>query len=126
MSEHTDTERDAELFASLDDDSLRMLFPERFAGALTVTLVHPPLDEAAAAKAGELAGEAEVSAAEPAIGGAPRVQRTFEMARIEPLHDYYALLQETFAVEEIDILLDGQRVPMVRELWLPLLWLLRS
>jgi hypothetical protein len=126
MSEHTDTERDAELFASLDDDSLRMLFPERFAGPLTVTLVHPPLDDATAARANELAGKAESTAAEPAVGGAARVQRSFEVARVEALHDYYTLIESTFGVDRIDILLDGQRVPMVRELWLPLLWLLRS
>lgn len=126
MSEHTDTERDAALLASLDEDSLRLLFPERFAGPLEVTLLHPPLAGAAATRAGELAGDRISEAAECAPDGSALMQARFRLDAVEKLHAYYSLLEETFGVERVEILLDGRRVPMVRELWLPLLWTLRS
>lgn len=126
MSEHTDTERDAALLTSLDEDSLRLLFPERFAGPLEVTLLHPPLDGETAARGAELVGDGLSEAGERALDGSPRMQARFHLDSVERLHAYYALLEETFGVERVEILLDGRRVPMVRELWLPLLWMLRS
>jgi hypothetical protein len=125
MSEHTDTERDAELLAKLDADSLRLLFPERFSGPFEVGLLHPPFEGDAATRAAELAGE-RLSEGEPGIDGSPRVLARFELDAVEDLHAYYGLLQEVFGVDDVEVLLDGRRVPMVRELWLPLLWLLRS
>ena len=126
MSEHTDTERDAELMAKLDPESLRLLFPERYAGPFEVSLLHPPLEGDAASRAAELAGDGLSDSAEPDLDGSPRMQATFGLDAVERLHAYYGLLEDTLGVESVEVLLDGRRVPMVRELWLPLLWLLRS
>lgn len=126
MSEHSDTERDAALLANLDADSLRLLFPERFAGPLQITLLHPPLTGAQAERAAELAPAGPSEAAERAPDGSALMQASFGLESVEQLHAYYALLEQSFGVERVEVLLDGRRVPMVRELWLPLLWLLRS
>jgi len=126
MSEHTDSERDAELIAQLDQESLRLLFPERFAGPFEVTVLHPPLTGEAAEMAARLAGDSLTEADAHAADGSPRMQARFELDAIERLHEYYGLLEANFAVEAVEILIGGRPVPMVRELWLPLLWLLRS
>lgn len=119
MSEHTDTDRDQQLLASLDPATAKLLFPERFAEPIEVTLVCPPLDPETATALGELAGDAHVGI--DADGGR---RLTFTLAQLESLHETYLLLeQESFAFE---VLLDGKQVPMVRELWLPLMWGLLS
>jgi len=126
MSEHTDTERDAELIAQLDEASLQLLFPERFAGPFEVTVVHPPLAGEAAAAAARLAGDALTEVDGGAADGGRRMQARFELDAVERLHEYYGLLEANLAAETVEILVGGRPVPMVRELWLPLLWLLRS
>lgn len=127
MSQPQNAERDARLMAQLDDATARLLFPERFAEPLTVTLVHPPLQGAAAAEAAALAGRHLQFAADRQRPGNPQVQRaTFTLDRAQALHDYYALLEAQLAGDQVEVLIGGKRVPMVLELWLPLLWLLRS
>lgn len=127
MSQPQNAERDARLMAQLDDATARLLFPERFAEPLTVTLVHPPMHGDAAAQAAALAGEHLQPATDPQRPGSPQVQRaSFTLDRAQALHDYYAILQAQLGSDDVDVLIGGKRVPMVLELWLPLLWLLRS
>lgn len=119
MSQATDPARDAKLLAQLDEATSRLLFPERFTEPLRITLVYAPLPDDAAAEAAQLAADAEHTV-DP--DGDHRV--TYTLADLEPLHTMYALLERHGV--ELRILLDGKKVPMVRELWLPLLWTLRA
>lgn len=127
MSQPQNAERDARLLQSLDEATVRLLFPERFDEPLQVTLVHPQLSGTQAQLAAQLAGGSgrlEVDAQRP---DSPPVQRvSFTLDRVQQLHDYYAILEGAVPAAEVEVLLSGKRVPMVRELWLPLLWLLRS
>ena len=59
-------------------------------------------------------------------GGAGQRRTTFTMRQVEQLHQLYHLLETTIGVHEVDILLRGRRLPMARELWLPLIWTLRG
>lgn len=128
MAKHTDPERDQELLAHLDEETLRLLFPERFREPLTITFVYEPLAGAAAKRAAALAGAGTVSRLPDATRpGTPEVERvTFGLRAIEAAHDLFELLAAERSPEQVEILLSGRRVPMVRELWLPLLWNLRA
>lgn len=119
MSEHTDTDRDEQLLASLDPATAKLLFPERFVEPIEVTLVCPPVAPETGAALGKLAGDARVSV-DPAGGR----RLTFTLAQLESLHETYLLLEQESAAFEV--LIDGKQVPMVRELWLPLMWGLLS
>ena len=119
MTPSTNPARDARLLAELDDETTRLLFPERFTEPLRVTLVYPTLDEANNAKAKKLLRDAEHSVDEHGDHHA-----TFTLAQLEPLHAMYALLEQQSV--QLRVLLDDKTVPMVRELWLPLLWTLRA
>lgn len=120
---------DEELFERLDPELARTLFPERFTGDSIVTVVYPPFDEEAvpdAAPLQECATEHEVGV-DPTRPGAPLVCRTsFTLDQLEDLHSLYGLLEERFAPGDLAILIDGHRLPLVRKLWLPLLWNLRA
>lgn len=127
MSQSKIAERDARLMQNLDEATARLLFPERFDEPLQVTLEHPPLQGEAAVHAARIAGEGLRTRADPRHPDAPpRQQASFTLARVQQLHEYYALLEAALPPAEVDVLLSGKPVPMVRELWLPLLWLLRS
>lgn len=128
MAKHTDPERDQELLEHLDEETLKLLFPERFREPVTVTFVYEPLEGEAAARAAELAAAGTVARRpDPTRPGAPEVvQVTFGLGAIEAIHELFELLAAQRAPEEVEILLSGRRVPMARELWLPLLWNLRG
>lgn len=121
MSEHTDTKRDQELLAQLDEETARLLFPERFAGPLEITLIHPPLQGKAAKRARQLASGNPVEVDED---GTEHV--TFTLRQLETLYEMYALLEANVDAGALRVLINGKQLPMVRELWLPLLWCLRS
>ena len=122
------SKEDAALLATLPPDMAALLYPEHAAGPLTVTLVYPEADASARARATELESAAtEHTVADSSTpGGAIRHRTTFTMRQVEQLHQLYHLLETTIGVTEVDILLNGRRVPMARELWLPLIWTLRS
>ena len=122
-------ERDQQLFEALDPDTARVLFPERFAGQVEVTLVYPPLQGDAAAEAETLAAAAAGHTAvnDPTRPGNPEVHRTsFTLGELEELHSLYSLLERHADPGDVEILIDGAALPLVRELWLPLLWSLRA
>jgi hypothetical protein len=122
------SKEDAALLASLPPEVAALLYPEHVAGPLTVTLVYPELDGPARAEAAELESDAtEHVVEEPTLPGkATRHRTTFTMRQVEQLHQLYHLLETTIGVSEVGILLSGRRLPMARELWLPLIWTLRS
>lgn len=128
MAKDIDKRRDAALFADLDEATLRLLYPERFDDPFTVTFVYEPLTGEAANRALELmlAGTVE-RAPDPSRPGSPPVDRvTFDLTAIESMHALLELLDEQRGPDEVEILVSGRRVPLVRELWLPLLWNLRA
>lgn len=128
MAKDTDKQRDSALFEHLDEATLRLLYPERFDEPFTVTFVYEPLKGEAANRALELVSEGEVEReADPARPGAPTVDRvTFGLEAVESMHALLGLLDEERGPDEVQILVSGKRVPLVRELWLPLLWTLRG
>lgn len=128
MAKHTDPQRDRELLEHLDEDTLRLLFPERFQAPVRVTFVYAPLggEQAAAAQAALANATVErgPAAEQP---GSPVVERaSFDLAHVEQAHALFELLSSARPPEEVEVLIDGKRLPMVRELWLPLLWNLRD
>lgn len=128
MAKDTDKQRDSALFAELDEATLRLLYPERFATPFTVTFVYEPLTGAAANRALELLVKGEVERTpDPSRPGAPPVDRvSFGLEQVEEMHTLLELLDEHRGPDEVEILVSGRAVPMVRELWLPLLWNLRA
>ncbi len=122
MSTRPDPERDARLLAQLDEETARLLFPERFSGPIEISLLFPPLE-------GEAAGEAAESlraAASSETSADGRTHATFELGAIEALHTLYGIIDRHVPPASVDILLDGKKLPLTRELWLPLLWNLRA
>jgi hypothetical protein len=93
-----------------------------------VTLVYPELDEPTRREAAELeSAAAEHGVDEPKMSGGAAQHRTkFTLRQVEQLHQLYHLLETTIGVSQVDILLSGRRLPMARELWLPLIWTLRG
>lgn len=128
MAKHTDPERDQELLANLDETTLRLLFPERFQEPVTLTFVFDPLTGEAGERAAELLAEGTVERSpDPDHPGAAEVWRVmFGLGQIEFAHELFELLSAERTPEQVEILLCGRRVPMARELWLPLLWNLRA
>ena len=130
MSAPTERERDEELLAQLDEGTARLLFPEKFAAeALRVSLLCPPLQDDLAAAAEEyLAAAVEVETVDDpaAVGDGRRLRATFELSGVEELHGLFTLLDEEYGPNDLEVLVDGHRLPLVRELWLPLLWALRD
>lgn len=122
------SKEDAALLATLPPDMAALLYPEHLAGPLTVTLIYPELDGPARAEADELENDATEHLVEEATvsGEAARHRTTFTMRQVEQLHQLYHLLETSIGVSQVGILLSGRRLPMARELWLPLIWTLRS
>ena len=121
---------DAQLFNELDDKLARLLFPERFQRPLQVTVVFAPLEGAAGRQADELTAAASESSLAPAPdrpGTSPVHRCTFsveQVEQIEALHALYIHLVQS-AATNLEILVNDRPLPLVRELWLPLLWTLR-
>ena len=127
MSPQADAERDTRLIQSVDDATARMLFPERFQGPLSVTLVYPAFAEELAERAAQLETAAEVEHIDdPSSGSVVARRATFDLAHIEELHALYSFLEVHADRSRVEVLIDGKRIPLVREIWLPLLWSLRS
>ena len=122
------SKEDAALLASLTPEMATLLYPEHTAGPLTVTLVYPELDPPARPAASELeTAAAEHAVVEAVVSGEPAQHRTtFTLQQVEQLHELYHLLETTIGVDKVDVLLSGRRLPLARELWLPLVWTLRS
>ena len=125
MARHQDESRDAPLFDSLDEETQRLLFPERFDDPATVTLIYRQLEGEAAERAAALESAAAALEHVPATDG-EATRATFGLEHLDPLHELYTLLQEEPEAGTVEVLVDGKAVPMVRELWLPLLWCLRA
>lgn len=125
---NADKMRDAALLDGLDEETARLLFPERFSREIVVTFVYP------APTAKESAGFAEMTrharteqVRDPERPGRPLVERaSFDLAAVESMHALYSFLEENAEPDEVEIRVGNRSLPLVRELWLPLLWLLRS
>ena len=127
MSPQADAERDTRLIESVDDATARLLFPERFQGPLSVTLVYPAFMEDLAQRAAELEKAAEIEHIDDSSPGrVPTTRATFDLTHVEQLHALYSFLEVHADRSRVEILIDGKRIPLVREIWLPLLWSLRS
>lgn len=130
MRERTEREPDEELLEQLDERTARLLFPEKLApDTVHVTLLCPsPEGDVARAAEEYLAAASEVASVDdPAVtDDSKRLRATFELSRVEELHGLFSLLDEHFDPADLEILVDDQRLPLVRELWLPLLWTLRD
>lgn len=122
MSNSRNAQRDELLLEQLDPETARMLFPEKFPQRLRVTLQYPPLDEATASTAAEPLARAE-SRAETNAG---QSTATFTLDETDALHDLFALVDGQFGSAAVEVRINGQVLPMARELWLPLFWSLRS
>ena len=100
----------------------RQLFPERFPAPLRVTIEHPPL-EPRQAEAVAAALEKAESRDWPEAGD---WSATFALAEVEALHSFFVRMDSTFGADAVTVLINGNELPMARELWLPLFWNLRS
>jgi hypothetical protein len=109
---------EAEL-VSLDPDLQEALFGAQ-ARPFSITLVFPPLETPAFARALDLArGSAEFR--ETGRGETLRYRARFWSSEAGRLRD---LFQIVGAFDETEVLIDDRPVPFARELWLPLVWFL--
>ena len=122
MSRHYDEDRDNRLLEKLDEATARLLFPERFQDPPRIALRFPLPAGEPAARVAELAASA-AHLAELADG---RTEAVFTLDRVVALHELYTLLDEALGTAAVEVLVDGRRLPLARELWLPLLWRARS
>ncbi|MFQ5743840.1 MAG: hypothetical protein ACE5HV_09665 [Acidobacteriota bacterium] len=127
-AESSPGDADTALYESLPPEIARLLYPERSREPLTVSLVYPQLEESVQAQAAELQAMASCHTFNelPVPGQTPRQRTTFTLQRIEELHQLYHLVEMAVGTRRVEVLLNGQVVPLVRELWLPLLWILRG
>ncbi|HJO03235.1 MAG TPA: hypothetical protein QGG47_04595 [Acidobacteriota bacterium] len=115
------------LLENLDEEDLRLLFPGRFTERTRVSLMYAPLEGEDAERARELtaqAAEFDITTAERDVHDEPRHRATFTLDQMEPLFQLFHLIAEDPA-RESDVQIDGHRLPMTMELWLPLLWAMR-
>ncbi len=116
-----------ELLNGLDEETLRLLFPDRFHERTRITLLYAPLegDEAERASAHTALAESfEVTTDARDVNDEPRHQVTYALDQIEPLFQLFTLIRSN-PDRSVDVRIDGHRLPLVMELWLPLLWSLR-
>lgn len=104
----------------LSDEMAEVLYPGRRSRPFRMGLVFREPEGPQAERALALARAADAYAQEPA-GGAAAHRAEFGTAGAARLRELFALVGERPGTE---VLLDGQRVPCARELWLPLFWLL--
>lgn len=121
------SDEDAALFESLTPDLARALYPEQTVAPFHVTAIYPQLGGEAGGAAARLEAAAEAhEIIEASAGGETPLHRTtFSLRQVEEFHELYHLLESTIGAAEIDLLLNDRKVPLARELWLPLLWTLR-
>lgn len=121
------SDEDAALFESLTPDLARALYPEQIVAPFRVTAIYPKLGGEAGKAAARLeaAAEADEIVEASAGGETPLHRTTFSLRQVEDFHELYHLLESTIGAVEIDLLLNDKKVPLARELWLPLLWTLR-
>ncbi len=116
-----------ELLSGLDEETLRLLFPERFHERTRITLMYAPLEGDDAELASEhtaLAELFEVTTDARDVNDEPRHEATYALDQIEPLFQLFTLIRSN-PDRSVDVRVDGRRLPLVMELWLPLLWSLR-
>ena len=121
MTDPRTAARDEELLSRLDPELARQLFPERFPEPLQISLEFPTLDAEASADLRDA-----LAAASARDEGEGRTKATFSLHAVEALHRAFTLVDARFGSAEVDVRINGKDVPMARELWLPLLWSLRS
>jgi len=106
----------------------RLLYPDQASEPFRVTVVYPDLrgDAGEAARKIE-AGATEHSISEPDNAGRGSLHHTtFSLAQIEEFHELYHLVETSIGSGGVELLLNDRRVPLARELWLPLIWTLRK
>jgi len=119
---------DAALFETLTPDLARLLYPDQSTEPFRVTVVYPELSGDAGDAARKIEAEAaEHSTSEPAsTDDGPLHHTTFSLAQIEEFHELYHLVETSIGSGGLELLLNDRRVPLARELWLPLIWTLRK
>ena len=122
------SKEDADLLETLTPDLARLLYPDQSTDPFTITAVYPELGGDAAESAGKLeasaTGHTVVEA--DAEGQASLHHTTFSLEQIEEFHELYHLAEKAIGADRLEVLLNGRAVPLTRELWLPLIWTLRS
>ena len=83
----------------------------------------PPDAEEAVRRIESIATEHSTSEPGP---GQRRHRTTFSLAQVEEFHELYHLIEVSTGSAERELLLNDRRVPLARELWLPLIWTLRK
>lgn len=119
---------DRELFASLPEEMARLLYPDQLGGPVELTLDYPEIEGEEAGRAGELEAAARrLVVDEPRTPGEPpRHRARFTLQELEEFHELYHLVERQAGSDRVEIRVNGHDLPLVRELWLPLLWTLRS
>lgn len=122
------SEDDAALLKTLKPDLARLLYPDQSTEPFMITAVYPELG----GDAGRSARELEAAATEHTVvetdvaGQASMHHTTFSLDQIEEFHELYHLAEGAIGADRLDVLLNGRKVPLTRELWLPLIWTLRK
>ncbi len=115
------------MLETLPPDVARLLYPERNVDPLTVTLVYPELEGLPSSEAAglEAAATSHSVVDSPAPGQSAAHETTFTLQQVEEFHRLYDLVENAVGADNVKVLLNGRTVPLVRELWLPLIWTLR-
>ena len=116
LAEHPTDEE----MAALDPDLAEMLFGRK-KRPFSITLSFAPFEGEDYARAVEMA---QASAEYRSVGEGDRLRHRarFFPADVDALHDLYGLVGMR---EDCAVLIDDRPVPFARELWLPLIWMLR-
>jgi len=106
----------------------RLLYPDQLGGPVGITLDYPEIQGEEAARARQLEGAArQLVVDEPrAPGEPPRRRARFTLQELEEFHELYHLVERRAGSDRVEIRVNDHDLPLVRELWLPLLWTLRS
>lgn len=115
----------------LDPQMIEILYPERASKEFALTLIFSPPKIAEATKPHEARAsmgqfDKAVSLAEKgrdyrcdSTGGVSQHRASFGIDQVNQLHALYNLVEDNPSCE---ILVNGKRVPLGRELWLPFFW----
>ena len=119
------SEEDAALLETLTPDLARLLYPDQFTEPFSITATYPEFGGDDARRL-EVAATAHEVLPAPADGRGSRHRTTFSMHQIEEFHELYHLAEAAIGADRVEVLLNGRKVPLTRELWLPLFWTLRK